>query len=360
MTRSIWRLAKLCAFMLAAAYCSSLATAQQQPEPPPAAPTPAVEFREIHPDARKLIVDEIRLQLQTESEQQFARFTNQIESWLQIGSGVVAVLGAILALVGWRGLSNLRQTIKNDVTSFVRTDQLFQAELDKKLTMISETSTAKANDKTRREINLARLDMLSDKVSKAPSYSALERKAMIELLLSVKDDTDLLKTDAFEKTVQTVVESLYNADVDFAIDELEDQLGDYFGGSSPLCNLLIRHYGERVLTDADTDEKSVARFRKYVAACKARNLFELAAPFLLALTFRDKANGWSGAIDATLKQLRYLTDDEKAFVLDRFIAASKAPPEATITFRQAREVELLAAFFAEYGDKLTKACEPKA
>lgn len=349
--------------VVVATFNLEFARAQEPPDvtPPTAEPQPPpLEFRQLHPDARKLIVDEIRLELQAEDQKRFAELTTQAQSWLQVGSAVLAAVGALLALLGWRGLSDLRQKIKTDLLEFVRTDSVFQNEINARLSGLADGAAAQTLERGRREISLARLEFLSRKIAEADGYNDAERDALIELVQSVKDDAELVQTPTFLGAVYSVLRSFYGADLDMQIDDLEAELGDFFIRRAPLSGQLVDHYGERMIETNLPDERTSSTFDKYVLACRQLKHFHFALPHVLAVTYDRKSAGWEKTIEQLFKELRYMNDDQKARVKNHIEHRAQRPTENFTSVRAARETEVMVSFLSQYGSQLEKACAPKA
>lgn len=235
-----------------------------------------IEFQEIHPDARKLITEEIRLEIRAENEKRFDDLTSRAEKWVGIISGLLAALGATLAVLGWRGLAGLRDGIRNDVFEFVRTDSRFQRDLEAKLTSVSSSAAASALDKGRREISFARLEFLARKVSESDGFSDDELFAMKSLLRSVKDDPEITESSNFNDAAAKVIGNLCAANLDPHIDELEEEFRSKFLKVVPICDRLVHAYGERMLENEFPSAEVLKRFEMYAETYKQNGLLNRA------------------------------------------------------------------------------------
>lgn len=317
---------------------------------------PPIEFRQLHPEARRLIVEEIKLELQAAEQRRYDELFKQISSAVGIGSGVLAILGALLALVGWRGFAGLKTGLRNDVLEFVRTDARFDQELNSKLQGVASSAAALALDKGRREISFARLEFLARKVAEADGFTHAERDAMKTLLLSVKDDPEITGGPAFQTAAYQVLRSLYSADLDVHIDELEAEFRSIFVRIPQICGQLIDSYGERLLESEDVSREVSERFSIYSDAAKSLQSPPWATPYSLAFVFDRKAVGWEKRVDALFKELSFLPDESKEWLLGAIKARSERTADKIRTYRQERETELVGAFFKQYQSRIETVC----
>ena len=121
----------------------------------------------------------------------------------------------------------------------------------------------------------------------------------------------------------------------------------------------MNSYGERMLEMDAPDENLQKRFQRYVSACKRTKIYEYALPYLMALVFYHKREGWKKMVDGYLNEMRYLDDSEKQQLLER-LTPVEPPPEGFQTLRQERENTLMNAVCQEYASQIKAACAPNA
>lgn len=321
-------------------------------------PTPSgqqLEFRQLHPDARKLLVDEIRLQVQAENEKKLDALLGRAELWAKIASSILGVLVAILAFLGWRGLASIRQKVQLDVQGFLRSDPIFQADLSKYIDSSVRNIAESKYEKLRREVNLARLEMLSRKIEAAESFSNPERDAMVELLLGVSDDSEIRNSAAFSSTAVSVLTSLTAAELDASVDDLDDKLRDTFVKNQSTAIRLMHHYGERVLEQDEPLDPLEGRFRAYVAAMRRHKTVEVALPYLLAIENARQSANSKKRIKGLLEEVKHLNDGERNYIRGRFDILKKEAPGDSDGVRSLRERAALTDFVSAYGNELDKA-----
>jgi hypothetical protein len=318
--------------------------------------TPALEYRQLAPEARRIIVDEIRLELEADSQKRFAEFVDSARMWAQIASGIAAFFVGLLALLGWRGLTSLRENVRTDIEHFVRSDAFYKSAIQNHIDVAVTNTVSSRYDKIRREVTLARLEMLSRKVEAANEFSDAERHAMVETLLELATDADIKSSPSFNEAVFSVVRSLHQADLGFDIDDLDQRLSEFFVKDGRLSELLMVHYAERILVANNSDPVLAARFQKYVEACRRHNLWERAAPYLLALASGSGGEASRKKIENYFREVSFLIDDDKRWVFDYFAQFEQNEAEPPKTFKQQRLHEIFSSFTSTYSVQIKKAC----
>ena len=316
-----------------------------------------VEFRQLHPNARKLLVDEIRLELDAENERRHAVFMETLGSWARIGSGAFGALVALLGIAGWRGLASLRNNIKNDLIAYVSSDPNFERAVESRLRSVVETVSSNQNEKMRRELNLARLEMMTRKVEESDSFSDAERYAMQDLLISVSTDQELRTSNAFTGAAQSVVKNLRSAQLDNDLDRLDNALQEFFVGERRLTQLFVVHYGDRLLEKDELDADLSQNFQTYAKASRGhKNLDWLPYELIMASKFDDKKS--EKRITSLLKEARFLSEDDKQWLFQKVKNVTLADDQID-NYRYLKEVEATKSFWDRHGAQLAEACDIK-
>lgn len=334
------RLKLLASFICFAMLFSSAAVAQR------------LEYSQLDPQARRIIVDEIRIQLEKENERRHVAFLENLGSWATIGSGIIGVLVALLGIAGWRGLANLRGNIRNDLIAYVSSDKDFDRAIENRLRSVVETVASSENERMRRQLSLARLELLSRKVSESNrGFTDAERYAMQDLLIEASADPEVRDSHAFSSTAHRVVDSLRGAALDHDTDRLEDALGQHFSGIPLIVASYVVSYGDRILEKDEIDDELMAKFKKYAEFNKShKNLDWLAYELLFAHKFGGSQK--EKFIQSLLKQVAYLKKDDKSWLYGRLERIAQIEDEKIDSFRLFKEVEATRNFLVEYGEQL--------
>lgn len=315
-----------------------------------------IDFQQISPAARKLIVEEIRLQLQSEINRDHNELVQSLFTWIKFGGGIAAIVVAVCAFLGWKSLGDLRERIKNDLENFIKSDSGFRRDLSRELEDLMQGRILTGLERIRREVKLERLQLVSQKVAAADQFSDTERYAMIELLESAADDPDIKSSAEFKDAAVLVLRSLSAARLDGDMDRLDSKLRDVFVASSPISSTLMRHYGPRMQEVEMPPPSLVEQFYAYVAACRQNKDPEVALPYLLTIEFREKTETAKRRIDTYLDEIRFLKVDERQYILEFFHESMALDPSKVESFRDERARVLEVGFFSEYGKRLEQLC----
>jgi hypothetical protein len=317
-----------------------------------------VEYRQLHPDARKLIVDEIRVQLQAESDAKWNIFWDKIARWAAIGSAGVGGLAAVLGIAGWRGLANMRRSIRSDVLTFVSTNSDFRRALDQKLADLVRDSTDTTSQRLKREIALARLELVARKVDESDSISHGDRMSMVEALVELGAAPDVSQTEAFKNAAYLVVKNFYDADIDNSIDELDDHLRKSFLKHTPIAQVLVGHYGERMLESEIPSQPLSARYLVYEEAIKSERRLDW-MPFRFALLEREGTPEAKRSIEVICKSVKFMDEGDKKWIFGRLLAIVQTKENEIRTNRRALMVEAVRNFWTKNKSSIEAAYPPE-
>ena len=337
--------------------CLLLALAFQAPalaQVPPRQ-SAAIEFRELSPEARRLLVDEIRIQLQADSDQKWNLFFERLARWGTFGSAGVGVLAALLGIIGWRGFANLRTSIRSDMKIFAIVDEDFRRSLNQKITeSVSEVSEI-AVRKSRAHYFVARLELLSARLEadeEGVAHSHIE--PALELISEILTEKEVASGQVFATLVASVLKRFTEVvNMDPYLDRMDDMVRDIITRDRPSAIRMFTHYADRMLEEQEPGPALLARYRVYEEPAKAYEQYKWTY-YALLLAFKPEGKGAEKAVRTLIKTIRFLKPPARKALLHDLMATAARPMDSVNTPRFAAEVELVAAFMASHGEEVRK------
>lgn len=327
-----------------ALFLSLLWSAPAKSQPPPDAPPLA--YHQLHPDARKLVVDEIKIELQR-------YYLEQAGFWARILGGASAVAAIMLGIIGWRGLSSMRNSITSDLHNTIREDERFLKALQLTVDIAIQGSASAQFRRAESRYNLGRLEAAARRLDEGKGFTHAERDMTYELLSDVGSVPDVLKEAAFRDCLEKAADAFYNADVDQHLDGLDDQFRPVAFATPTITQTFMLAYGLRLIGEVHPSEKLKERFDFYVQACERNRRYEEALPYLLVRCHSEKDKGWERRVARLLKDVSYLSDDDLRIFFARIdLRAGRANDKKFVSGRQEAEAYKFAAFVNEYRNEL--------
>jgi len=304
-----------------------------------------LEYRQLHPDARKNIVDEIKIDLQR-------YYLEQVGFWARIFGGGATLAAVLLAIVGWRGFSNMRNSVLSELQRTIRDDERFLQGLQLTVDLAIQKSASAQFRRAENRYNLGRLEAAARRLDERDSFTHAERDVTYELLSDIGSDPDILKEAAFRDCLEKACDAYYKADVDQHLDGLDDKFRSVIFSYPALTHTLMLAYGLRLVGDVHPSDKLKERFDFYVQACERNRIYEEALPYLLVRAHSEKAAGWEKRISRLFKDVAYLPDRELEIFFKRL--DTRANRKEFNSSRQEIESQRFSAFATEYATELGK------
>lgn len=304
-----------------------------------------VEYRQIHPDARKNLVDEITIQIKESTL-----------SWLGDAARVIAaavtLIAVILGFAGWRSLKGFKESTRLDMQRFILTDDNFLSDVKREVERAVSQSGAVTYERARREYNLGRLELSAKDVESKEGFSTDERDLLFDLLMDVGSDPIVSKTASFKNTLKKVVLSFAGAGIGYHIDLLDKRFRDTFRSSHEILIILIQHYGMRALGDVNPNDETFERFAFYCQACRASQLSEFALPYEMVFLNIQNSEISRSEIEEKFVETKYLNESDLGTFLS--VLRDKSNADKFVTAMQERTQKKFRAFVDAYHAKLVE------
>ena len=93
--------------------------------------------------------------------------------------------------------------------------------------MADSAASAKLS-RSRKEVTLGRLELIAARIAGERRFSDGERDTLKGLLLDVRAEPEIAASPDFANAASSVINTLYGANLDADIDDLDTQLSDFF------------------------------------------------------------------------------------------------------------------------------------
>lgn len=250
------------------------------------------------------------------------RNRERIQFYWSFFSGIVAALVAVLSLIGFGQLRDLRKTISESVVQDLRimvNDQNFRRDLRREIEASLLGDIEKRVNTLRHDMMFVRMQVLAEKVRQGTAFSNAERDTLLGNAVTLKHEApDLTKTDEFAVVLESIMDSFFAAGLWKQLDVLSAEFGDLIRSKPGHTQTMMQAYGMRVLGDDDLNPERVASFHDYAEACKTLRYYESSINYLLAYNFTFQPADWKKRIQSLLFDYQHLNDADKERAIRSF------------------------------------------
>lgn len=273
--------------------------------------------------------------------------------WAFIGT-IAAVSIAFLGFIGFR---DLRRRVSVDVREELRTGnllmQLVETSVKENITRDVSQQLVKIED----EFFYYRLaNLATDLKNREGGFTKTERDAAFSSLRRLSEREEIISREDFAVTLETIIDKFASANLSNELDELESIMSEVILRTQGIVMTFVQFYGLRAIGEIEADEELIDRFKKYTAASRRHDAYELALPYLLVFEFTANTISSHENIEGYLLDMAQLDPKEKETVQEVFSTivdpanVSRIPSGDVLRFTARSR-----AFYEKYDERINEA-----
>ena len=223
---------------------------------------------------------------------------------------VFGVLLTLLAFLGYTNISSLKHDLRKDITEEVseKHQQAIEGintdlgniqknieanitlEFDNRITEMVALTTNQIRSEMDAKIAYIELLLIAKEMKDIGVKSIQQRDNVLEQIGVAAQYPEIKNSAGFKEAVKEVLNSFLLSDLLMDVESLEDQIGDSMLESYGIVEILVEHFGFRVVGDAELKDEYIEDFNKYATAMKRLGYPEFVLPYEIALQYRLNGN----------------------------------------------------------------------
>lgn len=265
---------------------------------------------------------------------------------------IFGIVIGFLAIFGYTNLANLKSDTKSLVFAEIKptiSDEVKQFFENNRERLTGERFKL-LEAKIEEQIQLSEFVRLAAELNnREESFTKGERDAAVEFLKRLSKSKEIRSSQQFKLASSYVLRAFAQAGLDENIDIITNAIDDVISSDPEACEILVQHYGMRVIGAVSISPELNAKFDKLAKQARIHGLQSLTFPFEIMREYKKAPGPVNSQVELVWQEVRHLEPKEKAVFI---VGIRRTLNEAPKSGMQERMKQIITAFNKDYRERI--------